>query len=112
MTCSRLLLVPAVSLLMLAGCGKSASPGAGPLSSTPGLTVTLEGKRHQCSVALASESNGSLVPCADVASFVRDQLRLPQGSVYEIRTVAVVEEAEIAKVRDSLNGAGYRLNGG
>jgi hypothetical protein len=52
------------------------------------------------------------VPCKEAVSFVKDELRAPRGSIYDIRTVANVDDTEIASVRAALNDAGYRFIGG
>jgi hypothetical protein len=75
------------------------------------VIVTLDGEHHTCVVALISEPQGSTVPCADVVPFVRDELRLASGSIYDIRTIANVDDAERAKLEKNLKGAGYRFIG-
>ena len=62
--------------------------------------------------ALYSEAQGSAIASEDVVRFVRDELRLPSGSIYDIRTIPDVDEAEMARVEASLKGAGYRFIGG
>ena len=76
------------------------------------MIITLDGVRHACVVALYNEALGSTIPCRDVVPFVRDELRVPSGSIYDIRTVANVDEAEITRVGASLKAAGYRFIGG
>jgi hypothetical protein len=63
-------------------------------------------------VALFSEAQGSTISCGDVVPFVRDELRLPSGSIYDIRTIPDVDEAEMSSVGASLKSAGYRFIGG
>ncbi|MDP9008364.1 MAG: hypothetical protein M3N91_06595 [Pseudomonadota bacterium] len=95
----------------LAGCGPSANapdPAPPPIATKPDVIVTLDGERHTCIVALSSEAQGSAVACDDVVPFVRDELRVPSGSIFDMRTVPKVEQAEVAKVEASLKGAGYR----
>jgi|ERR1700689_1470581 hypothetical protein len=106
----RAVFVSSVVLMLLTGCGPSAS--APPIASKPNVIVTLDGKTHACVVALYSETNGSSIACADVVPFVRDELRLPKRSIYDIRTISKVDDAEVAKVGASLKGAGYRYIGG
>jgi hypothetical protein len=95
--------------LLLVACGSSTPPK---LAERADVVVTLDGKRHACVVALEKEPQGSTVPCKEAVSFVKDELRVPSGSIYDIQTVANVDNAEIASVRDALNGAGYRFIGG
>jgi hypothetical protein len=104
----RAVLAPSMVLVSLAGCGPSANtPGPSvPLKSD--VIVTLDGEHHTCIVALHSEPQGSTVSCADVVPFVRDELRLASGSIYDMRTIAKVDDAERAKVESSLKAAGYR----
>jgi len=99
----------------LAGCGPSANTsasGSAPIAARPEVVITLDGARHTCVVALYNEAQGSAVACTDVVPFVRDELRVPSGSVYDLRTVANVDEAEVKRVGASLNAAGYRFVGG
>jgi hypothetical protein len=97
--------------MLLCGCG--ASSGTPPkLAERPDVIITLDGKRHACVVALDKEPQGSTVPCKEAVSFVKDELRVQHGSIYDIRTIAAVGDPEIASVRDALNDAGYRFIGG
>jgi hypothetical protein len=107
----RAMFASTVVFTLLGGCGPSASESP-PIAAKPKVIVTLDGKSHTCVVALYSEANGNSIACADVVPFVRDELRLPSGSIYDIRTIANVDQADIAKVGASLKGAGYRYIGG
>jgi hypothetical protein len=95
--------------ILLAGCGPSVPP---PIAARPDVIVTLDGKRHACVVALYSEAQGSTISCNDVVPFVRDELRLKSGAIYDIRAIPDIDEAVMARVVASLNGAGYRFIGG
>jgi hypothetical protein len=104
--------VPAciATVAFLAGCGPSANAPDSvppPIAAKPDVLVTLDGEHHTCIVALSSEAQGSAIACDDVVPFVRDELRVPSGSICEIRTIPKVEQAELAKVEASLKGAGY-----
>ena len=109
-----------VMLVLLMGCGKSSSGGStsAPLASRPDVTVTFDGRRRKCIVALPTEAQGSVIACDDLVSFVQNELKVPKGSIYDLGTIpdSVSEHAEqqagIAKVRASLDGAGYRFIGG
>lgn len=94
------------------GCGGSAQAPAA--ASPPGpsradVVISYDGKRHRCIVALRTEKQGSIVPCGEVAAFVRDELRLAKGSTYEI--AAGADEPELGGLGVGLDGAGYRLIG-
>jgi hypothetical protein len=107
--------LPAVLLsglnpILLAGCGSSSTPPK--IAERPDVIITLDGKRHACVVALDKEPQGSTVACKEAVSFVKDELRVQRGSIYDIRTVANVDDTEIASVRVALNDAGYRFIGG
>jgi len=106
----RAVLLAAFTPMLLVGCGSSSTPPK--LAERPNVIITLDGKRHVCVVALDKEPQGSTVPCKEATSFVKDELRVPAGSIYDIHTVANVDDAEVASVRDALNGAGYRFIGG
>jgi hypothetical protein len=111
----RALITSTVAMALLAGCGHSAetaAPVAPPIAAKPDVIITLDGERHTCVVALLSEAQGSAVACNEVVAFVRDELRVASGSIYEIRTIADVDRAEMTRVRASLDGAGYRFSGG
>ena len=88
--------------MVLGGCGPAERPDA---------TVTIDGVRHACVVALHDEAHGSTVPCGDVAAFLRDELRLASGSSCDVRTVSDVDAAEVTRVDASLKAAGYRSIG-
>jgi hypothetical protein len=107
----RAILAPTIASLMLTGCGQSATgpaQGSAPAASKPDVTVTFDGKRRKCIVALSSEAQGNTIPCGDVVSFLKEELRVPGGATYDIRRIAQVDEAEVAKLGADLNRAGYR----
>jgi hypothetical protein len=72
------------------------------------VIVTVDAKTHGCLVALSSEAQGSAVGCDDVVAFVRDELRVPSGSVYDIHTSPGTDAALGSKLDANLKGAGYR----
>jgi hypothetical protein len=101
--------------LLLIGCGssnKAPAPVPAAMTAHPAAVITFDGERHMCVVALSSEAQGSIVPCADLAPFMRDELRLASGSIYDTRTIGKFDAAEVAKTTQSLKEAGYRFNGG
>jgi hypothetical protein len=103
----------AVSIL-LTSCGQSSkgpAAAAAPAASRADVTVTFDGKRHKCIVALSTEAQGNSIPCSDVVSFVREELRVRSGAVYDIRRIPDVDETEVAKISADLNSAGYRFVG-
>jgi hypothetical protein len=102
------------AFIWLAGCGSSTNaptPVSRLASAKPDVVVTVDGARHACVVALASEAQGSTISCDDVVSFVREELRLASGSVCDIRSTPGVDAAQVAKVAAGLKGAGYRSIG-
>jgi hypothetical protein len=109
----RVLAISAPLLLM--GCGPSSNapaPVPPAVAAKPDVMITFDGERHTCVVALPSEAQGSIVPCADVIPFMRDELRIASGSIYDTRTIAKADEAEVAKTTQNLKDAGYRFIGG
>lgn len=95
----------------LAACGPSVNaPDSAPppVAAKPDVMVTLDGEHHTCIVALTSEAQGSAVPCEDIVPFVRDELRVPSGAIYDLRTIPKVEQAEVGKLEANLKAAGYR----
>ena len=93
----RTMVAWATILGLLAGCGQSTGTSDSPrIASRPDVIVAFDGKRRKCLVALSSESQGSA----------------PSGSIYDIGPASGSGEAELAKVRASLTGAGYRFIGG
>jgi hypothetical protein len=102
MSALRTLFGSGMVLMVLGGCGPAERPDA---------IVTIDGVRHACVVALHNETQGSTVPCSDVAAFLRDELRLAGGSSCDVRTVSDVDAAEVTRVNASLKAAGYRLIG-
>jgi hypothetical protein len=106
----RILIMSAIGL---AGCGPTASPSVPPkIAPRADVIVTLDGGRHTCVVALYNEPQGSMVPCSDVVPFIKDELRVASGAVYDVRTIPDVDKDELARVAASLDGAGYRFIGG
>lgn len=105
-------LMAIVIVMLLAGCGASkntAVPDATTPAAKPDVTVTVDAARHRCLVALASEAQGSAVPCGDVVSFVHDELRLKPGSIFEL--APKLEDPEVTLVAAHLKAAGYRSLG-
>jgi hypothetical protein len=101
--------------LLLVGCGSNSNapaPVPAPMTAHPAAIITFDGERRMCVVALSSEAQGSIIPCTDVVPFLRDELRLAGGSIYDTRTIGKFDAAEMAKTTQSLNAAGYRFNGG
>jgi hypothetical protein len=96
-------------LILVAACGSNTPPRIAELAN---VTITLDGKRHSCVVTLYEEPQGSTVACKDVVPFVRDELRLQPGSIYDIHTVGNVADTETTSVAAALDGAGYRFIGG
>ncbi|MGD0492082.1 MAG: hypothetical protein ABSC32_11075 [Steroidobacteraceae bacterium] len=100
-------------MILLAACGKSTTgQEPAPVASRPDLTVTFDGKRRKCIVALAGEAQGSSISCDELVPFVKDELRLPSGSIYDIQANSDADEGEIARIRANMNGAGYRPGSG
>lgn len=101
--------------LLLIGCGSASNapaPIPAAIAAKPDVIITFDGERHTCVVALSSEAQGSIVPCAEVIPFMRDELRLASGSIYDTRTIAKTDAAEVAKTTQNLKDAGYRFIGG
>jgi hypothetical protein len=102
--------------LLLAGCGSSTNaPSTAASTPTiadkPDVIITVDGAHRTCVAALYSEPQGSTVPCGDLIPFIRDELRIASGSIYDIHSAAG-DNTEMAKVRTSLAEAGYRFIGG
>jgi hypothetical protein len=76
------------------------------------VNITLDSERHACVVALDREQQGSTVRCDEVIHFLKDELRLKNGAVYDIRTTRDFDQGQMARLGASLNGAGYRFIGG
>ena len=94
---------------LLAGCGPNSAPK---IAERADVTITIDGRHHTCVVALSKEAQGSAVPCGDVVPFLRDELRLQSGSIYDIRTIPDIDDKELAGLGANLKGAGYRFIGG
>lgn len=108
----RTAFVSGAALLLLVACG-SRSDGSSSKAALPptgekaDVTILFDGSQPACVVSLASEAQGSSIPCKDVAAFVSDELRVARGSSYELRMRGAADP-EVARVRASLEGAGYR----
>jgi hypothetical protein len=106
-------IIAITAAIALSGCGPSTTPSVPPkIAARVDVIVTLDGGRHSCVVALYNEPQGSIVPCSDVVPFIKDELRVAGGAVYDVRTIPEVDKDEMARVVASLNGAGYRFIGG
>src|ERR1700733_13887313 len=100
---------------LLPACGSSSTNSAATaalIAAKPDVIVTFDGKRHACLVALPSEQQGSEVACKEIVSFVKDELRVPSGSVYDVRVIPEFDPAERAGVESALKDAGYRIASG
>jgi hypothetical protein len=101
---------------LLAGCGSSTNapaPETAPvIAAKPDVIVTVDGVQHACVVALSSEPQGSTIPCSELIAFLRDELKVPSGAIYDLHTTPPVDAAEVLKVRANLKDAGYRFIGG
>jgi hypothetical protein len=86
---------------LLAGCGSSSN-------GKVDVTVTLDGVHHACKVALSNEAQASSIACGDVVPFLRDELRLPSGAVYDLRSDQQSDPAALTSIAANLNNAGYR----
>ncbi len=116
---TRILILIMVTPLLLAGCGSSTNtpaPGAAsvtpPIADKPDVIITVDGAHHNCVAALYNEAQGSTVPCIELIPFIRDELRSPSGSIYDIHTVPAGDNTDLIQVRTSLAAAGYRFIGG
>ena len=86
---------------LLVACGSSPQVVAD-------VTVTMDGVHHVCNVALSKETQASSIACGDIVPFLRDELRLPRGAAYNLRTDQNVDPVELATVSANLKSAGYR----
>jgi type IV pilus biogenesis protein CpaD/CtpE len=103
----------ALVLALLAGCGRpSNSPGTPPTAAAkPDIIVTVDVEHNACVVAKYGEPTGSTIGCAEVVPFVRDELRVQDGSSYELRG-PTADAPETNTVKAALDGAGFRYVGG
>lgn len=109
----RRLCMMTVVLALLAGCGRSSNPTSSPptAAAKPDIVVRVDGEHHACVVAKYGEPTGSTIGCADVVPFVRDELRVRDGSSFELRGPAAVDTVEANRVKAALDGAGFRCVG-
>ena len=112
MSAARSLFIASGMMACLAGCGSSSSPSvaaAPPAAGNADVSVTLDGRRQACFVALKAEPQPSEVDCKEIAAFMRDELRVPSGSTYAVRLVADFDPAKRAGIESALKDAGYRI---
>ena len=83
-----------------------------PSAEKPAVIITVDGEHHACVVALYSEPQGSTIPCADLIAFLRVELRVASGSIYDIRAIAGADAAQVLSVDAGLKDAGYQFIGG
>jgi hypothetical protein len=108
----RTVIAALLAAVLFSACGPSSGTSSGRLAEKANVTITFDGKRHACVVALSTETLGSTISCADLIPFLSEQLRLQSGAVYDIQTVAPVDDAGMAQAAASLKRAGYRFIGG
>jgi hypothetical protein len=99
----------------LFGCGSSGTapaPVSAPIASKPDVIITFDGVNHACVAALYTEPQGSTVPCADLIPFLKDELRVKNGAIFETRTTGKPDDAEVAKTTQALKDAGFQFIGG
>jgi hypothetical protein len=100
--------------VFLVGCGaptNAPTSVSSPAGKKADVLVTLDGVHHACVVALSKEEHGNSIACSDVIPFLKDELRLPGGATYDIRTTPEISNAESTRVREDLQAAGYRFIG-
>ena len=102
-----------VPAFLLIACGSPGNAPAGaPIAGKPDVVISFDGANHNCVVALAAEPNGNTIPCADLVAFLRDELRLPNGAIYDTQVTGKVDDSQVAKTTQELKDAGYRFIGG
>lgn len=112
---ARSVFVSLSMMSLLAACGSSSTNPAATspsIAAKPDFIVTFDGKRHACLVGLPNEQQGSEVACKEIVSFVKDELRVPGGSVYDVRVIPDFDPGERAGVESALKDAGYRIMNG
>jgi hypothetical protein len=108
----RTLIVSIVVATLVSACGPSSRSSGSKIAEKANVTITFDGKRHVCVVALSTEAVGNAISCGDLIPFLSEQLRLQSGAVYDIQTIAPVDDAEMALAAAGLKRAGYRFIGG
>jgi hypothetical protein len=108
----RTVIASIMVITLFSACGPSSGTSSTRLAEKANVTITFDGKRHACVVALSTEALGSAISCADLIPFLSEQLRLQRGAVYDIQTIAPVDDAEMAQAAAGLKRAGYRFIGG
>ncbi len=103
---------PILTVLLLAGCGHSSGASMPKIAERADVSITLDSERHACVVALDREQQGSTVKCGEVVPFLKEELRLKEGSIYDIRIPRGFDEGQMARLAADLNGARYRFIGG
>jgi hypothetical protein len=98
--------------VLLAGCSSSDGEVPPRIAGKADVVIAFDGRNHACVVALTREEHGSTIPCGEVVPFIRDELRVPNGAIYDTRTISQTDKAEMVRVADNLKGAGYRFIGG
>jgi hypothetical protein len=73
--------------------------------------VTFHVKSTQCDVRTGSSGARHELPCGDVPSYIRNNLKLPIGATFGISDLGNTHDAEIAVLTSNLAAAGYRSVG-
>jgi len=103
-----------LSYVCLSACGSpsNAPPVSPAIASKPDVIISFEAASHMCVVALVTEPQGSTIPCTDLVPFLKDELRLQSGSIYDTRVAANADQTDVAKTTQNLKDAGFRFIGG
>jgi hypothetical protein len=102
----------AASVVAACGASNNAPTSVLPQSANKAdVLVTLDSVHHECMVTLSKEEHGNSIACGDIIPFLKDELRLPTGATFDVRTTQEVSKADSGNLRKSLSAAGYRSVG-
>ena len=75
------------------------------------VLITFNGPKNICEVALVGATPKPL-PCTQVVSYLVNDLKLPKGALFDVKTIPDVNVSEYESVMAALKTAGYNLTPG
>ena len=97
-----------VSLTLVASCARHHSAGAN-AEAKADFVVIFDGPAKTCAISGLADMAPHTMVCEKVAPYLVNTLKLPAGSLFDIKTIPDVNVSEHDQVMSALKAAGYKL---